>query len=102
MVATLVGDRAIKVRAAVASRRVGTDVLTVLAADPKWGVRQATAFNVQTPTELLNHLASDCCEEVRAAVAYNTNASLTALTALARDEFRWAKVQCGCQRVRSG
>ena len=91
MVSTLVGDRAIKVRAAVASRRVGTDALTVLAADPKWGVRQATAFNVQTPTELLNHLASDCCEEVRAAVAYNTNASLTALTALARDEFRYTK-----------
>ena len=98
MVSTLVGDRAIKVRAAVASRRVGTDVLTVLAADPKWGVRQATAFNAQTPTELLNHLASDCCEEVRAAVAYNTNASLTALTALARDEFRYTKANVAANK----
>ena len=91
MAATLVGDRAIKVRSEVASRRVGAEVLTVLAADPKWGVRQAVAFNVGTPPELLERLAGDCCEEVRAAVAYNTNAPLTALTALARDEFRYAK-----------
>ena len=92
MVAALVGDRAIKVRSEVASRGVGAEVLAVLAEDPKWGVRQAVAYNVRTPPEVLDHLAGDCCEEVRAGVAYNASAPSAALTALARDEVPWLRV----------
>ena len=88
-----VSDRTIKVRRQVAARAVGAEVLAVLAADPKWVVRQAVAYNVQTPPEVLDCLsAGDGCEEVRAGVAYNTSATSGALIALARDEFVWTRV----------
>ena len=91
-VAALARDRAIKVRSEVAARGVGAEVLAVLAEDPKWVVRQAVAYNVQTPPEVLDHLTGDCCDEVRTGVAYNTSATSAALKALARDEFLWARV----------
>ena len=91
-VAARVRDRAIKVRREVAARGVGAEVLAVLAEDPKWVVRQAVAYNVQTPTEVLDRLAEDCCDEVRAGVAYNTSATSAALSALERDEFLWVRV----------
>ena len=91
-VAARVRDRAIKVRSEVAERGVGAEALAVLADDPQWVVRQAVAYNVQTPPEVLDRLAGDCCDEVRAGVAYNTSATSAALSALARDEFLWARV----------
>lgn len=91
-VAARSGDRAIRVRKEVAARVVGAEVLAVLAADPKWVVRQAVAYNVQTPPEVLDRLAADDHEEVRASVAYNTSATPAALEALARDEFVWTRV----------
>ena len=92
MVAALARDRAIKVRSEVAARGVGTEALALLAADPKWAVRQAVAYNAQTPLEVLSLLARDTCEEVRAGVAYNTAAPPEALRALACDEFMWTRV----------
>ena len=92
MVAALAGDRAIKVRSEVAARGVGTEALALLAADPKWAVRQAVAYNAQTPLEVLSLLARDTCEEVRAGVAYNTAAPPEALRVLACDEFMWIRV----------
>ena len=92
MVAALARDRAIKVRSEVAARGVGTEALALLAADPKWKVRQAVAHNAQTPLEVLSLLARDTCEEVRAGVAYNTAAPPEALRALACDEFMWTRV----------
>lgn len=91
-VAARVRDRALKVRSAVAARPVGAELLAVLAEDPKWVVRQAVAYNVQTPPEILDRLAADDHEEVRAGVAYNTSATPAALEALARDEFVWTRV----------
>ena len=91
-VAARARDRAIKVRCEVAARGVGTEVLALLAADPKWAVRVAVACNVQTPLEALDLLARDACEEVRAGVAYNTSAPSGALRALVGDEFTWTRV----------
>ena len=90
-VAARTRDRAIKVRCEVAARWVGTEALALLAADPKWKVRQAVAYNAQTPLEVLSLLARDTCEEVRAGVAYNTAAPPEALRALACDEFMWIR-----------
>ncbi|MYK76485.1 MAG: HEAT repeat domain-containing protein [Acidimicrobiaceae bacterium] len=91
-VAARARDRTIKVRSEVAARGVGAEVLGALAADPKWMVRQAVAYNELTPPEVLDRLATDGCEEVRAGVAYNISATPGALEALARDEFLWARV----------
>ena len=60
MVAAQARDRAIKVRCEVAARGVGTEALALLAADPKWAVRQAVAYNAQTPLEVLRPAGSGC------------------------------------------
>ena len=91
LVAARARDRAIRVRSAVAARPVGADVLTVLAEDPKWKVRQAVAHNAHTPPEMLKQLAGDGCDEVRAAAGYHPDTPPVVLRALAGDHYWWVR-----------
>lgn len=91
LVAARARDRAIRVRCEVAARPVGSDVLTVLAEDPKSKVRQAVAHNAHTPPKMLGRLAKDRCGEVRAAAGHHRDTPPVVLRALAGDDYWWVR-----------